>query len=556
VNATDEEDDAAEINLTYILDNLTIGGDFLTIDSNTGIINFSLNSSYEGLWEYNVSVNDSDGEMDSDLFNLSVYGIPELDSPSQGIIFNLTENETSLLNFTVNHTIGDNLTYEFYIDSISCSFGDSSDCNYTNLSLRETANYYGNSTVYSWSLVPNYTDETYGNLKNLTLQTYPKTSSLNSTQIDSLKTNFTFKLNISHTNHIPEESGSLGPTLGTFGDSSPISIDLTSIITDYDFLDSYYKQNVTFYISNPDLGLNSELYAEGTTASNQLPWNGTIDGWSLQIYALKALEESINIEANDSFGSDIAGPISLTFTSPTTVTTPTTGSGSTSLRHFSINLIVPEDIIISEDNLILIPFGIQNNGQVDLRDIGLSGFVRFNDEFTEDVKISLEEDHINLLRQEESKNFTLQINANTQRAGKYKATIYANVSSPKFSDFGDFFIVLKKANESSAEQLLVFTEELLKENSECLELTELFREAERNFELGDYSSSIRLAQEVTEACEDRIIKGAQIRYSIGGFVENNIYYISFAFLTIFFMGFAVYIYKRVRFNKSKVEDYI
>ena len=29
-------------------------------------------------------------------------------------------------------------------------------------------------------------------------------------------------------------------TLGTFGDSSPISIDLTSIITDHDFLDSYY----------------------------------------------------------------------------------------------------------------------------------------------------------------------------------------------------------------------------------------------------------------------------------------------------------------------------
>ena len=115
----------------------------------------------------------------------------------------------------------------------------------------------------------------------------------------------------------------------------------------------------------------------------------------------------------------------------------------------------------------------------------MSGFVRFNDEFTGDVKISLEEDYIDLLRQEESKNFTLKINANTQKSGKYKATIYANVSSPKFSDFGDFFIVLKKTNESSAEQLLVFTEELLKENSECLELTELFREAEKMFELGN-----------------------------------------------------------------------
>ena len=559
VNATDEEDDAAEIDLNYTLNNLTIGGDFLTINLTTGLINFTLSSSHEGFWEYNLSVNDSDGGIDSELFNLSVYGVPTLNSPPQNILFNLTENVSSVINFTLNHSVGDNLTYEFYIDSISCAFEDNSDCDYTSMALRDIDSSFGNSTAYNWSFTPNFTDETYELLNNLTLSAYPNTASLNSTQADSLKTNFTFKLNISHTNHIPIESGSLGPTSGTFGDSSPISIDLTTLITDYDFLDSYYQQDVTFYISNLDLGSSSELYVEGTSATNQLPWNGTIDEWSLQIYALKALEESINIEANDSFGSVVAGPMSLNFTAPSTIIAPapTTGGGrSTSLKHFSLNLIVPEDIIISDDNFILIPFRVQNNGQVDLEGINLSGFVRFNDEFTEDVKISLEEDYIDLLKQEESRNFTLQINANTQRAGKYKATIYANVSSPKLSDFGDFFIVLKKTNESAAEQLLVFTEGFLKSNSECLELTELFREAERIFELGNYSDSLILAQKVTEACEERINKRYQEKYPIGGFVEDNFYYISFSVLVMFFMGFILYIYKRVRFNKSKVEEYI
>ena len=244
---------------------------------------------------------------------------------------------------------------------------------------------------------------------------------------------------------------------------------------------------------------------------------------------------------------------------PKTTPTPSSGGsggGSTKLKHFSLKLVVPQDVIISEKNFIDIPFMIQNNGQMDLKGINLSSFVKFNNIFTDDVTISLGDSYIKELKFGRSENFTMRIIANTQRSGKYKATITADVTSPKFSDWGDFIIDIKKANESEAEQILIFTEKLISENPECLELTELFNRAEVAFALGDYSATMKLAKEATEACEDAIKANEQIRYGVEGKVKDNFYYIVFATLAIFFIGFVFYVYKRVRFNKYRADEYI
>jgi hypothetical protein len=89
-----------------------------------------------------------------------------------------------------------------------------------------------------------------------------------------------------------------------------------------------------------------------------------------------------------------------------------------------------------------------------------------------------------------------------------------------------------------------------------LELTELINRAKEAFGLGEFSNSLSLAEEAVEACEDSIESGNQVRFGLDGFVEDNFYYISFATLVIFFVGFVFYIYKRVRFNKSGVDEYV
>ena len=560
VSASDEEDDRNGVNLSYSIVILSVGAPNLTIGSETGVVTFDMdsNSSYAGAWKYNVSVTDSDSKIDWQEIYVYVYGNASLISPSSGSVFNLTENLEGVLNFTINHSVGDNLTYEFWIDSISCSFQNNSDCSYGNLSLRETNNSFGNGSVYGWTFTPNYTDETYNNSKNITVSVYPNTENLTSTQKAAVATNFSFKLDINHTNAPPEILVGFGSNSGTYGTATPITITLTENIRDYDYLDSYYLQDVTFGVTSAE-GVNSQLYAEGSAGANSLPWNGTIDDWSLQLYALTALEELVSVSANDSFESVTSDSFRVTFTAPseTVITVPRSGGGSTTkIKHYSLKLIAPQDVVISELGFIEIPFAVQNNGQVDLRGISLDSFVTFNDAFSDDVKISIGDSYIEELKFGQSENFTMRIVANTQRAGKYKATILANVTSPKFSDFADFFIEIKKANESEAEQILIFTDKFVADNPECLELTELLNEAEKAFSLGEYSNSVKIAREVTEACEDAIEANEQVRYKVEGFVEDNFYYISFATLVIFFAGFVFYVYKRVRFNKSGMDEYV
>jgi len=555
-NAIDDEDD----NLSYSILNVSVGAPNLTIGNETGIVEFNMssNASYAGTWEYNITVTDSDNQTDSQTFYLFVYGKPALVSPSNGADFNLTENRTGVLNFTINHSVADNLTYEFWVDSITCSYQNSSNCSYGNLSLRETTSSFGNGTAYNWSFTPNFTDESYGNYKNLTIRIYPNTTALNSSQREAVATNFTFKLNITHTNAPVTAYNSFGPSSGTYGSSSPITLNLADNFRDYDYTDSYYQQNVTFTISTN--ASSSIIRAEAYSSENRLPWNGTVDGWSLQLYGEESGAEQINITANDSLTSVTTASFLVTFTAPATTTTPSSGGGGgggkTKLKYFSLKLILPQDVVISNNDYIDIPFTIKNDGQVDLRGINLASYVRFNDEFSDGVKISLDGDYIKELKFGQAENFIMRIFANTQREGKYRATIFANVTSPKFSDWGEFFIELRKTNETEFEQSLVFVKKLIAENPECLELTELVKEAKKAFDLGEYSHSLTLSQKAINACEKKIASNEQIGYPFSELISRNVYYVSVSALVMFVLAFVFYFYKRVRFNKYRVDEYI
>ena len=84
----------------------------------------------------------------------------------------------------------------------------------------------------------------------------------------------------------------------------------------------------------------------------------------------------------------------------------------------------------------------------------------------------------------------------------------------------------------------------------------LFRSAKGEYSAGNFSGAMNLAHEVSNACESAIVKNSQIKKNKNDFIENVFYYISFATLIIFFIGFIFYIYKRVRFNKYKGDEYV
>jgi len=542
INGTDEEDDAAGRLLNYTLSNLTVGGDFLTINLTSGEINVTPVSANAGYYEYNVSVNDSAGQVDSQIFSLTVYGAPNITLPLSSYEFDWTEaSATGDLDFEVDYDVNNtNLTYKFYMDNIV--YSNSTAFNYTNLTmlsddnLRNTTNFVFTDEVnFTWNFIPSYTDETYGMLKNLTLLVYnPNYPNLNSS--------VNWKVNVSHANAPVQRIEGTGIGAQQADYNSNIEINLSNYFSDEDVDDPYYDQNLTVVVA-------------GDSRVGSLS-----DDWDLVLSNIPktAFTTYLNISVNDSSTSDSISNVEIIFTDPSVVvvTTPSSGGGTTTkLKHYSLKLIVPQNVIIESDE-IEIPFSVQNNGQIDLLGINLGSSVLFNDLFSDDVRINLGDGYIPELKFGQSENFTMKISANTQKAGKYKATISANVTTPKFSDYADFFIEIMKANESEAEQILIFTEKFVAENSECLELTELLKVAQSSFDAGDFTNSARYSTEVIEACEDAIQANDQIKYKVEGFVRDNFYYISFVTLLVFFMGFIFYVYRRVRFNKSEANEYV
>lgn len=558
-NATDDEDDYTGSALNYSIVSLDVGAPALTIGITNGSVEFDMNSnaSAAGEWSYNISVNDSDGMVDWQVFYLFVYGNASLVSPAVDSVFILVENVSSTLNFTINHSVGDNLTYEFWIDNMSCSFQNNSDCSYGNFSLRELTSSFGNGSVFGWSFTSSFLDETYDNLKNLTVSVYPNATGLNSSQRASIAANFSFKLNISHTNAPIVFSSSMRDVSTT--NTQSITYDLSEYFSDADIDDTYYSQNLT-------LGFLSDSTSNIDANGARIPSNITQSSWSLTFntgYTAAEFSEVVNVTVYDlntsnnniTLTSAVSNNFELTFTVPST-TTSSGGSSSTKVKFYSLRIIVPEDVIISDENFIEIPFGLENHAGIDLKGINLTSEVLYNNEFSSDVRIELGETYIDILKAGERRDFSMKIFADTDRSGKYKATVFADIASPKFDDWADFFIDLRKTNESEATELLIFTEKIVAENPECLELTEVLRRAREAFDRGDQDEAVRLAQGVSEACEDAISANEQVKYRIEGFVERNFYYISFLTLMIFFVGLVLYVYKRVRFNKSPRDLYV
>ena len=555
IDAIDEEDGNDSLGLlTFSLD-FVYGEDFVNGDesifnSSSGVFNLSLNSSHAGEYHINVTVNDSLGEEDWQVFYLYIYGAPNITSPSESYVFSWKENNFGNLSFGLDYSINNsNLSYEFSMDNIIYYWmnesNNSKSFNYSNLTLREAGSFVWNSsTNLSFDYLPSYDDESYGMLKNFSLLVY-------NADYPELNDSLTWRVNVSHTN----ENLSFTPTISKKGPvslGSAISVDLGDYFNDSDYFDVYYNQKVNFTL-------------ETVGAGGYVVLGSSFSGWTLNLESSIAAKETVKITAyewsdtNTSLGNVTSNDFEVEFIEPVVVTVSSSGGSSgssTKLKFYSLRVIVPKDVIISDENYIDIPFGLENSGTIDLVGIDLSSTVLYNNQFSDDVKIQLGETYIASLKSGERKDYTMRILADTDRSGKYKATLFANITSPKFNDWGDFFIDLRKTNDSEAEQLLVFTEKIIADNPECLELTELFRKAKEVFERGDEAEAVRLAMEVSNACEDAISANEQVRYRIEGLVERNFYYISFLTLFIFFVGFIFYVYKKVRFNKSGRDEYI
>ncbi|MCG8684035.1 MAG: cadherin-like domain-containing protein, partial [Desulfobacterales bacterium] len=269
VNATDEEDSPSLPEsgvLNYKLNNLTVGGDFLKINLTSGVINISMNESLAGVYQYNLSVNDSLGLIDSQIFELRVYGSPNITWPDSGTVFNWVENRTEEnLDFEVDYAINDtNMTYNFYLDRIVYTNATDYYVTPINESLRRAINYtwtFENNLTINFT--PDFSDESYGNFKSFVLEVFNR-------EFPELIDNVTWNVDVLHANE-PINFYEEIPDKGPLGVGTSFTIDLSEHFSDADYFDKAINQRVDMAV----------VTSEGST--NNIETASSFSGWNLTL---------------------------------------------------------------------------------------------------------------------------------------------------------------------------------------------------------------------------------------------------------------------------------
>ncbi|MFW5846720.1 MAG: hypothetical protein ACOCUU_01035 [Nanoarchaeota archaeon] len=589
INATDEEDNITGLSFSY---NVTEGEDIFNegFNTSTGEFNLTFNESegHGGIYKLEINVTDSGTENNSNIstiesFFIYVYDTPIINSPAESYNFtNISEGQEINLTFNVNHSIGDNLTYEFYLDNISyCNINNNNtDCpsntsnfTYSNLSLRNSFNSYGNGSNFTLRFNPTYLDETYGLYKNLTLIVYPKESSLNNNynfNMSELNNTQIWKINISHSNSVFNFTSDVDD-YGEVTWDNDIEIDLRNHFKDYDYSDSYYNQPINFSVysnvsngTSEDSNINSEFLKYDESQDG--------DGWKLVLSVISEQEtnedlwikgcegDSILASSNESANESCAienissNVFNVKFTEPEEKEIPANNdgpspSGSSSTRTVekpvSLKIITSGYFSVYKKGKLEIPITLENRGETDLKNINLTKKIIKDMFLAEGVDSYFGKSFFDSLDEGEEKNTSLTIEMNTNETGLYEIFINASVKNPEYEDWTKIQLKVTERNISEIQKQLIFTDEYIIGNPECAELRDIVKEAEKLYEKGDYSKAMEKASQAINACNEALEKTGEKTYFSQPQEEIFNFLIIFSLIVVF-LGVSYYIYKRIR----------
>ncbi len=530
IEADDEEDGNQSqgnlvFNITFLNGTNFINNNETIFNTTSGVLNITFNDTQAGNYRINITVNDSENLEDSDDFWIYVYDVPNIVYPVVGENFSSQENSTINITIQANHSVGDNLTYEFYVSDI----------------LRNTTTYYGNGTNLTWQYTPNFTDETYGQFKNLTLIVYPANSELvNKTDLNKTRNH---NINISHTNSPVSFSGHIDSQASTY--NQDITIDLSNYFSDIDYSDTEYNQTINFSI----ISNTSPSYI-----------SASVSNWSLTLSSLIAIAEIITINASDlnltnsnyTLTNTLSNEFKVTFTTPSTTVVPIpSGGGGTTIIPVSLKIIMPNPVSAYKEDRIVLPITLHNNGKKTLSGINLTSIIVKDNLIREDITLSFDKSYFSSLAIGKRENVTLTIDVNTNETGTFEITINASVKNPKYNDWGKLYLTIKKSDE--IEERILFTQEFLEENPECIELEELLDEARVYFRKGDFVNTILKINQAINGCKNAISQQARAQRKEK--IENPLYrYLLIATLAVFFMGMMYYSYRRMNLKRSTKEN--
>ncbi|MGV8151911.1 MAG: hypothetical protein ACP5OG_02430 [Candidatus Nanoarchaeia archaeon] len=528
INASDLED-----GYSYTLgnNNFTFSYKFLEgveifnssiFNSTTGEINITFNLSQFGRYKIEVNVSDSEGLNDSGIFFIHVYSYPNITFPLVGTVFNASEGNASNLVFRANHSIEANLSYYVLIDNLT----------------RYNSSFFGNNSDFNWTFVSNYSDEGMHNITILVVNE----------QYNWINSSKTYLMNISHANQPVNFSSYIGDKEASY--TSSITINLSNYFYDIDAFDTRYNQTINFTLESNET--NSTI-------------SYTISGFMINLTSNATTSEILTIHASDLEGNDSvtnasSNSFSVTFIEPTpgassivSSSSSSSGGGSSRMQSVAIKLVLPDPISSLGKEKIVVNIGVINEGKLRIENINLRGVIARDGVFDPNISLSFSEPFIKTLEAGQRKNVSLTINVGSNKKARYEITINGTSLNPPISDWGKFYIDIIETNSTALEKI-IFTEELLAQNPECIELKELLVDVRKYYEEKQYDKAVELSKSIVDSCKASIAQKALPRLGSlkGFFFYSYILYFVFGFVAAIVILMFYYIYRRERIKRAYI----
>ncbi len=171
---------------------------------------------------------------------------------------------------------------------------------------------------------------------------------------------------------------------------------------------------------------------------------------------------------------------------------------SNETQFLDLQIITPGLVTIYENETMEAPITLKNNENKTLENITL-----FAETELDSINMSFSEDYIALLLPREERNVTLSITS-YKTYGSYEIQLIAKVRKPRYTDTATLYINSLEKGAENRTQLntkIAFTQDLLEEHPECLELNELLSEAKKAVAEGKYQEAQQLIDEAVEGCK-------------------------------------------------------
>jgi len=348
--------------------------------------------------------------------------------------------------------------------------------------------------------------------------------------------------------YVTSDSSGTGSSSAEIVDLTSPNIDLISPSADYSTtsttIDFLYNVSDSSNVSNCSLIISDAVDQTNETINKSQTQKFT-KTFSLGSYPLYI--SCMDTRGNK--GSSTAIVITVTSSSSPPGGGGGGGGGAVATKEISINIIIPSTISLTKTGKTEFSITLENDGDVDFKDVSISGYLLGNSE-PMNASVTFDTGFIKLFEQGKTETLLVTTFIEDPEILFYEVVINVTSKTPVYNNYNKVFIHFLAKDQTSVVKIIAFTESIINENVECVELMDMLEDAKVELAAGNLEEANNKAQAAMEACK-RTIEGIEKPQAVSQKENKLPFYLAIAAGSAVALGLLFNLYRQIRLRGWK-----